>query len=81
LLFFNGKAIPLELLNTRYYDILSFTVVDSTGMHWSTNVYYDPEFKNIYKSFYPQFPSKDIIVEYIIGSKFEMTKKHQIQQI
>jgi hypothetical protein len=75
MLFFNTNSIPFEFLNTRFYDILSFTVVDSTGMHWNTGVYYDPELRNIYKSFAPQLPSKDVIVEHIIRSKFEMKKK------
>jgi len=75
MLLFEGKSIPMELLSTRFYDILSFSPIDSTGMHWNTSAFYDPKLKELYKSMMPNLPDKEEVVELIINSKIEMRKK------
>lgn len=75
LLNFKKGVIPLKILGIRYYNELSFSAVDNTGMKWNTNAFYDPKLKGLYTPLGNRNHSKEVVVQYIIQSKKEMRSK------
>jgi len=75
MLSFKRGVIPIDLLQTRFYDMLSFSVIDNTGMNWATSVLYDPRLKELYRPLNNRHHRKEDVIDLVIKSKKEMRNK------